>query len=361
VKIRRIRVLPRAMVFMFDKLIGNNHIKEILRRMLKNERVPHSMLFAGEEGVGKKRFALELAKAFVCQKPKDSEACDKCAACKRADKFSFPKSDDKKDDFEKVFFSEHSDVGIVIPYKNGILINAVRDLEKEANFRPYEAKARFFIIDDAEKLNSAKDNAANALLKTLEEPVSTTYIFLIASRPDALLSTILSRCQTLRFAPVPASEIKTHLLETKKFSPEDAEILSRLSSGSVGRALETDLGKFREQRDVMLKVLESLLIKENRSLLLKTAEEMNDAKHKERYENFLDILQTLIHDVWALSFGNEEIVNADIQPALKRFAEKADSKRLAAWLSEIETMRERFAVNLNKKIATDALFMQMAG
>ncbi|HEY0427753.1 MAG TPA: DNA polymerase III subunit delta' [Pyrinomonadaceae bacterium] len=348
---------------MFDKLIGNNHIKEILRRMLRKERVPHSLLFAGAEGVGKKRFALELAKAFVCQNPTGAEACDKCSACRRADRFVFPKSDDKKDDFEKVFFSEHSDVGIVIPYKNGILINAVRDLEKEANFRPYEARARFFIIDDAEKLNSAKDNAANALLKTLEEPVATTYIFLISSRPDALLPTILSRCQTLRFAPVEAKEIKNHLLETKKFASDDAEILARLASGSIGNALETDLIKFREQREVMLRVLESLLIKPNRSILLKTAEEMNDAKHKEKYENFLDILQTLIHDVWTVRFGgnDEAVVNADIKAALARFAEKADAKRLAAWLSEIETMRERFAVNLNKKIATDALFMQMAG
>ena len=130
--------------------------------------------------------------------------------------------------------------------------------------------------------------------------------------------------------------------------------------GSVGLRSKLNLEKFREQREVMLKVLESLLIKENRSFLLKTAEEMNDAKNKEKYENFLDILQTLIHDVWNLGFGAGEIVNADIKNKLQRFAEKADAKRLAAWLSEIETMRENFAVNLNKKIATDALFMQMA-
>jgi DNA polymerase-3 subunit delta' len=345
---------------MFDKLIGNNHIKEILRRMLKADRVPHSLLFAGEEGIGKRQFALELAKSFVCQTPKDFEACDKCVACKRADKFVFPRADDKKEEFEKVFFSEHSDVGIVIPYKNGILVNAVRELEKEANFRPYEAKARIFIIDDAEKLNAAKDNAANALLKTLEEPVATTYIFLISSHPDSLLPTILSRCQTLRFAPCAAKDIENHLLDTKKFSIDDAAVLARLASGSVGRALETDLVKFREQREVMLKVLESLIVKENSSYLLKTSEEMNDAKHKERYEAFLDILQSLIHDIWVLRFDAGEIVNADIRNALQRFAEKSDSKRLAKWLSEIETMREGFAVNLNKKIATDALFMQMA-
>lgn len=346
---------------MFGKLLGNTQTKIILRRMLEKGRVPHSLLFAGEEGVGKRRFALELAKSFVCQNPQDFEACDSCSACRRADKFTFPKADDKKDDFEKVFFSEHPDIGIVIPYKNSILVDAVRNLEKEANFRPYEAKARIFIIDDAEKLNIAKDNAANALLKTLEEPAATTYLFLISARPDALLQTILSRCQTLRFAPIPVADIENHLLETGKFAEDDAELSARLSNGSVGRALETDLGKFRERRDAMIKVLQSLLTQENRGVLLKTAEEMNDAKNKDDYERFLDVLQTLIHDVWSLALGGEfSIVNRDYKTQLKILADRADARRLARWLAEIETTRELFAVNLNRKIATDALFMQMA-
>ena len=136
-----------------------------------------------------------------------------------ADKFTFPKPDDKKEEFERVFFSQHSDIGTVIPCRNNVLVGSIRDLEKEANYRPYESKARFFIIDDADKMNDA---ASNALLKTLEEPQITTYIFLITSRPYALLTTILSRCQILRFAPISANEIKTHLLETKQFAPDDA-------------------------------------------------------------------------------------------------------------------------------------------
>ena len=342
---------------MFDKFVGNNQIKEILRRMLKNGRVPHSLIFAGEEGVGKKHFALELAKSFVCQNPNDFEACGKCLDCSRADKFTFPKPDDKREEFERVFFSQHSDIGTVIPCRNNVLVGSIRDLEKEANYRPYESKARFFIIDDADKMN---DHASNALLKTLEEPQITTYIFLITSRPDALLSTILSRCQTLRFAPISANEIKTHLLETKQFAPDDAEILARISNGSIGRALETDLTKLRNLRESVLRVLESLLIKNDRALLLKTSEELNDAKNKENYEQFLDILQIAIHDLWTLRLGTNEISNADIRNQLQNLAKNADAKRLASWLKEIETLRELFIVNLNKKIATDALFMQMA-
>lgn len=343
---------------MFDSLLGNDHLKEVLRRMLKNERVPHSMLFAGEKGIGKKQFALELAKASVCQNPQNSESCERCQACRRAAVFAFPKFDDR-DAHKKIIFSEHPDIGQIIPYNKNILVDAVRDLETEANFRPYEGKARFLLIDDADKMNDA---ASNALLKTLEEPASTSYIFLISSRPDALLPTILSRCQTLRFAPIPAPKIEKHLLDSKQIAPADAETLSRVSAGSIGRALSIDLEKFRAQRDAMLKVLESLIVKKDRATLLQTSEEMNDAKNKDVYDSSLEILESLINDVWklALGAGEENLVNIDVKNRLAAFAENVDAKRLASWLKEIETMRENLSVNLNRKIATDALFMQMA-
>ncbi|MGI9055689.1 MAG: ATP-binding protein [Pyrinomonadaceae bacterium] len=342
---------------MFSKLVGNDHIKEILKRFISNKRVPNSLLFAGEEGIGKRLFALEFAKSFVCQNPKNGEACNQCPACARADRFTFPKADDR-DDHKKVIFSEHADIGTVIPYKRNILVDAIRHLETEANFRPFEAASRFFIIDDADKMNA---EASNALLKTLEEPPASSHIFLISSRPDALLPTIRSRVQTLRFAPIETEEIKKHLLSTKQFSQTDAEILAKLAHGRLGSALELDLEKFRARRELMFKVLQSLLQTNDRAVLLQTAEEMNDAKNKDDYEKYLDALQTLIHDIWTLKIGGTQIINADIKVHLKRFTENADSKKLSNWLTEIELMRERFAVNINKKIATDALFMQMAG
>jgi DNA polymerase III subunit delta' len=344
---------------MFDKLIGNNQIKKILSRLVKERRVPNSLLFAGEEGVGKRLFALELAKAFVCRNPSEGEACDRCAACRRADSFVFPKPDDR-DAHKKVIFSEHPDIGTIIPFNRNILVDAVRELEKEANFRPFEAGARFFLIDAADKLNA---ESANALLKTLEEPPAASYIFLITSRPLRLLPTILSRCQTLRFAPIAAQEIEKHLVSTKQFAPEDARLLAKLSHGKLGFALDLDLEKFRSQRAAMVRVLESLIIKKDRAALLKTAEEITDAKNKDEYENHLKILQNLIHDIWTirLGAGNENVFNSDLSNQLNKLAERADSRNLSAWLSEIETLREQFAVNINRKIATDALFMQMAG
>jgi hypothetical protein len=113
----------------------------------------------------------------------------------------------------------------------------------------------------------------------------------------------------------------------------------------------------------MLKVLESILIKENRAELLRIAEEMNDAKNKDGYETRLEILQTLIHDVWVLKNNADEkvLINVDIVNNLKKLAAESESKQLSAWLLDIENLREGLNVNLNRKIATDALFMQMAG
>ncbi len=343
---------------MFDKLIGNDHIKDVLQRLIRAKRVPNALLFAGQDGIGKKRFALELAKSFVCRNPKNSEACDVCADCRRAERFTFPKADDR-DAFKKVIFSEHSDIGLIIPYNKNILVDAIRNLETEANFRPFQAAARFFIVDDADKMN---DSASNALLKTLEEPPAVSHLFLITSRPDALLPTIRSRCQTLRFAPIATKEIEDYLIKSKEFAPADAALSARLSDGKLGNAVENDLEKFRVSRAAMLKVLESVLIKEDRAELLKIAEEMNDAKNKDEFETRLDILQNLIHDVWTIRSGAGEklLINLDIIADLQKFAGKSATKKLAAWLAEIETLREKLAVNLNRKIAADALFMQMA-
>lgn len=340
---------------MFSKIVGNNQVKEVFKRLLASNRLPNSLLFVGEEGVGKKSFALEIAKTFACQNQQNGEACDECRSCKRASTFNFPKSDDR-DAHKKVIFSGHPDIGLVIPYKN-IFVDAIRELESESNFLPYEAKARFFLIDDAEKMN---DSAANALLKTLEEPSKTSHIFLITAHPAALLPTIRSRCQIVRFAPVEKTDIENHLLGTQKFAHNDAELLANLSRGSIGRALSMELEKFRGQRETMIKVLDSLIHNRNRAILLKTAEEINDAKNKDYYEKFLEILQMLIHDVWTLRLGKEEIVNVDLKLELLTLAKDAHLKKLAAWLTEIETLRENLAVNLNKKIATDALFMTMA-
>lgn len=344
---------------MFDKILGNDQLKEMLTRLRSARRVPQSMIFAGPEGVGKRLFALELARSFVCREPEAGLACGECSACIRSGEFEFPKPE-SRDDFKKVIFSNHPDVGTVVAPNRNIFVDAIRDLEVEAHFRPYEGVGRTFIIDDADKMNDA---AANALLKTLEEPPPTTHIILVTSRPDSMLATIRSRSQMLRFAPVSTDDIQRYLTEDRAISRHDAALTARVAGGSIGHAVSINLREFTERRDRMLAVVANAVKTDGRVALLRVAEEINDAKNKEKYEENLDILETLIHDVWSLSVGRDasQIANTDLENELSSLSREARVADLPSWLSAIHELRENFEVNVNRKIATDALFVKMAG
>lgn len=172
----------------FAKLIGNERNKQILQRLLSGGRISATMIFAGPDGVGKRQFALTLAKAANCQKaltdssgnfyPTDS--CDECAVCRRIDEGAY------------------GDVTTIQPDGQFIKIAQTRALAEEVYYRPREGRQRFFIIDEADRL---RDEAANSMLKTLEEPPPTSTLILLTSRPNSLLQTIRSRSQRINFAP----------------------------------------------------------------------------------------------------------------------------------------------------------------
>jgi DNA polymerase-3 subunit delta' len=342
---------------MFD-LVGNESVKETLKRLIAHSRVPNSVIFSGIDGVGKKQFAIELAKSLLCKTPVNGDACDECSACKRAVVIEFPRPDDREG-HRRVILSEHPDFGIVIPYNRNILIDAIRSLESEAHFRPFEGKARIFIIDDADKMN---ESASNALLKTLEEPAPTSHIFLITSRADSLLPTIRSRCQMLRFGPVETSRIEMFLQRTNKFLPEEIPLAARIADGSVGRAMRTDVEKFRRIRESMILVLENALVQGDRAELLRVAESMNDAKHKADFEDHIAVLKVLLHDMLLLKTGADklEVVNLDIVPRLRQCADAAGIDVLISAIEGIENLQGNLLVNINRKVATDALFMDFA-
>jgi DNA polymerase-3 subunit delta' len=344
---------------MFDHLAGNQRVKDILRRMLAAGRVPGALLFAGEEGVGKKLFALELAKALNCRGHEGGEACDHCPSCLRIKQSKFAEYSDDKDNREKLVRSDHPDVALARPFNRILRIGPMREIEQEANFRPFEGRARVFIVEEADKLNPF---SANALLKTLEEPPSTSHLVLLTSRPASLLPTIRSRCQIIRFAPLAPIEIEKHLLKSKEVAPADARLLATVARGSIGRALSTDLESYRQQRQMMLDVMNALTLANDRARLLRASEEMNDAKRKEEYEPRLDVLAMLVHDIWVLSLGatEEQVINQDLRPQLSKIVSSINSSRAARWLSQLEQHRRGLDVNINRKVATDALFLTMA-
>lgn len=344
---------------MFDQLTGNTRVKAALKGMLVSGRLPGALLFTGEEGIGKKLFALEVARALNCRSPKDHEACGVCSSCTRILRLNYPQREDAEE-WTHIIWTDHPDVGLVVAPKRVLRVEQMRQIEKEANFRPFEGKARVFLIDEADKLNDA---SANALLKVLEEPPKTSYLILITARPAMLLPTILSRCQMIRFSPLTPDEIESHLVKNNLVDATTARLRARAAGGSMGRALSGDLVTFTSQRKAMLKVLNALAISDDRTELLRSAEQLNEAQYKEEFEGRLDVLETLIRDAWMLSLGVEstQLVNEDLSAELGEISKNLNSSRAADWILQIEDLREQLIVNINRKVTTDALFLVMAG
>lgn len=344
---------------MFDQITGNERVKNLLRRMLDERRVPGALLFSGEEGIGKKLFAFELARALNCKNRVGTEACGTCSVCKRTAKINFPMSDDVEEK-RKIFWTDHPDVGMVQAPGRVFHVKQMREIEREINNHPFEGNARVFLIDDADKLN---DQSANALLKTLEEPTRTSYLILITARPAMLLPTIRSRCQQIRFSPLTAAEIEHYLVSNYLDKPAAARLRARCAAGSLSRALSDDLEGYKERRESMIAVLQALALTGDRTRLLRAAEGLGDIRNKDDYEPTLELLETLIRDALLVAVDGDQqlVVNLDILPQLKEIASATDASRAANWITQIEELREQLLVNINRKPATDALFITMAG
>jgi hypothetical protein len=166
----------------------------------------------------------------------------------------------------------------------------------------------------------------------------------------------------IRFSPLTPDEIQKHLVKNN-IDVKTARLRARAAGGSMGRALSGDLVTFTSQRKAMLKVLNALVLSDDRAQLLRSAEQLNEAQYKEEFEERLDVLETLIRDAWMLSLGVDtaRIVNEDLSAELKEIAQKLDPSRAGDWILQIEDLREQLIVNVNRKITTDSLFLVMAG
>jgi DNA polymerase III subunit delta' len=317
----------------FERLIGN-----------ARDRLPHALLFAGPEGVGKRTFALALARAATCLEPRGGDACGACPSCVRA------------------AAGEHPDVRVVVPDGAFIKIAQVRELAREAVSRPYEGRRSVMVIDDAHRL---REEAANALLKTLEEPAPTTLIVLVTDRPYALLETVRSRCQTLRFSTLSPDEIEAFLAANYKRPAEETRLLARISSGRIGKALATDLSVYRERRKDMLGLVEVLAGDRDRVRLLKAAQYMADVARKEKseFDARLEVFTSLCRDVYGLTLGEppESVANADVVLRLQEVASRVEPARVARWAEAVDLLKRRMRQNVNRQIALEAIFVDLAG
>lgn len=333
----------------FSSLVGNERIKKLLQRAVAEGRIGQSLLMAGPRGVGKYQFAVALAQALNCGHVTEGDACAECVTCRKIERGEFGDV--------RTVIRESKDPTVKKDSKSQFIkIEQTRSMSEQAQFRPYEGRRRVFIIDDAEWL---RHEAANSILRTLEEPPSTSLIILVTSKPYALLETIRSRCQMLNFAPLNSSEIEGHLQMKKRMPAEEARLRARLAQGSIGRALEIDLDKYRQTRNTMFELIETLGLTHEITKLLNASEYLGRKLEKEEFETHLDTLMVLLADLFHLKLNASEasLTNADIAERLRRVAEKISFDQLTGWVDRIGEILLALARNVNRQLAMDSMLM----
>ncbi|NLI31961.1 MAG: DNA polymerase III subunit delta' [Deltaproteobacteria bacterium] len=199
----------------FEDVPGQPRAKRFLRRLFQSGRIPHAMLFSGMAGVGKAAMALELVKLLNCHAPRDMNACDACGSCLKLRK------------------GIHPDLLVVKAERAFIKLDQIREMRARLRFQPFEGKWRGIVIENAQALN---EEAANALLKLLEEPPQRNIFLLTTLEPQMLLPTILSRCCHVRFQPLDLETLAKVLEEEHRMPESKARQVARLSEGSLERA-----------------------------------------------------------------------------------------------------------------------------
>lgn len=262
----------------FERIVGQERAKKILLRAIENGRLAHAYLFAGNDGLGKEAMSIELARLLNCRGT--DKPCGTCRNCIQIDKLSHPNlkiifplpsgsssaggsplkglSQKEMDTIhrELQLKSENLYRPVAVPGAHNILINSIRELKREIYYSPLEG-TKVVVFFNAHKMTQ---EASNALLKILEEPPSRTVMVITTSRIHALLPTIISRCQIIKFTPLSEGEIENALILNNKASPEKANLAARLSSGSYGKALnliEADFSSTVQQLKEFLEVVKN--------------------------------------------------------------------------------------------------------
>lgn len=316
---------------MFKDVIGQSRPISILQNAFSKNRMAHAYLFSGASGVGKVFTALQFAKVINCLNRPNSkyDSCDECESCKKIDT------------------ANHIDIGLVKLLKNKteISIEQVRQLQSQVNLRPYEAKYKVFIIQDAQLAN---DEAQSALLKTLEEPPPKSVIILTTSDPDALLTTIISRCQLVKFSPLKTEDSKKVLMKRFNIDENSAHYLSYIAQTGL-----VDVSGFIKQDAIKAK---NSIIAEFSDFIKSPSKELSFLKESD--ENILWSLSVLLwwyRDMLIFKetgINTGSIANQDRRDDLAAIAKEYDSLGLARSISFIlNTARLLSQTNTSAKLA----------
>jgi len=318
----------------FTRVLGHRKQKDLLQRAVSSGRLPHAYLFEGAEGIGKRLIALALTKLLFCA---HGNGCGDCPAC------------------QKIDHHNHPDLHLIKPDGSSIKIEQIRALQKELSYRPLEASHKICIIDGAEKMNPA---AANALLKTLEEPAERTLLILLTPSPDAVLPTIRSRCQRLPFSRITREKLQEVLVEQLNIDETQSHVLATLSEGSFKKALGKDRDLYLQRRRELLKSL-TALSPGSIIPLLDLAEKL--AGEKDTLPDVLEIIQAFYRDLLLLKHGHpiEDLVNIDMLETLDHVSRKEDVVSLLRKLDALMTTWRHLERNVNRQLAMEVLLLRL--
>ena len=330
----------------FDNILGQDRPKQILDKALRNGRIPNAYLFYGQESVGKKFTAIEVSKALNCKTLGPADSCDQCLSCLKIGK------------------RIHPDLFILEPKSSPtareavLKIDEIRELQKKLLYLPYEGNTKVAIINNAECMNP---QAANSFLKTLEEPPTKTLIILIASNPYQLLPTVVSRCQGIRFYPLPNEAIKKiicrHLeTETGESQPEEIELRSRRSMGQVAYALEEDLLETSEDREELIRLISIISFKRMDQVFLWTK---TKAKKTERILLILDELTRILRDAVLIKVAPETsvVTNKDLIKQLRTLALQKSTPALLTMFETVQNTKAAIKSNANSQLALENMLI----
>lgn len=324
-----------------EGVCGHARIVDFLRTSLGGGKLAHAYLFAGPTGVGKRTTGVALAQAFHCSE-RPGAGCGECMPCSR------------------IARGLHPDHVEVRPEQRSIKVSQVRDLEARAELGPHEGPALVIVIAPADRMTLA---AANALLKTLEEPRPNVHFVLTAAAPHSLPATIRSRCQLLRFGPVETTEVRRFLVDRMGVEEERADLAARLAEGSIGRAVqlseEEGLGS---HRDRVVEVLKKTGVRPKPTALFDLAEQL--AGLKDELGPFLDFLQLSLRDlVWnGIGEGSarERVLDTELLDELGEEVAGYPPEVYLSWRRVVQRAQKRLLANANKRLTLEQMLIELA-
>jgi DNA polymerase-3 subunit delta' len=360
----------------FADFHGNAETVHRLRDMLARKRFPHAVILSGARGSGKYTLALMLAQALNCLAPTETDGlpdfCGQCANCRRiaqaADlgaRFAEAvetreglRDADKKD--TRLFVQTHPDVLIIPPDPPQMMIKVdqVRRVIETIYYRPSEARERVYVFTDSAFMKEA----ANSLLKVLEEPPEFATIFLLSENPGELLPTIRSRSMIFALAALPVEEVERYLAEQRpEWKAPQRALVARLSEGALGRASNFDVDAYVTARADALTILNSALLGGEHTQLFKITESYRaGAEGREKTEQLLRTLYSLLRDLMFLKSGTAELVqNTDIQSQLTKLSEAADFDWIAAASDRLAEVGRGMRRNLLRSLSLDSLSLAL--